>query len=145
MVEIIKQPKLEYTYGETLDLSEKGVRITYDNGLVVYDVAYDELGGYGVDVTLTDSEGVEKEAIDGDKLTVTKHNGAYLTLIPQTELSNVLSVKSQEMKINKKPINVNINDVTAIYGDNPTVDFSFTYNDSDFAYGETQDLSLIHI
>ncbi len=43
------------------------------------------------------------------------------------------------MKINKKPINVNINDVTAIYGDNPTVDFSFTYNDSDFAYGETQD------
>lgn len=65
------------------------------------------------------------------KLTVTKHNGAYLTLIPQTELSNVLSVKSQEMKINKKPINVNINDVTAIYGDNPTVDFSFTYNDSD--------------
>ena len=86
---------------KTLDLSEKGIRITYDNGLVVYDVAYDELGYYGVDVTLTDSEGVEKEAIDGDKLTVTKHNGAYLTLIPQTELSNVLSVKSQEMKINK--------------------------------------------
>ncbi len=139
MVEIIKQPKLEYTYGETLDLSEKGIRITYDNGLVVYDVAYDELGYYGVDVTLTDSEGVEKEAIDGDKLTVTKHNGAYLTLIPQTELSNVLSVKSQEMKINKKPINVNINDVTAIYGDDPTADFSFAYNDSDFAYGETQD------
>ena len=34
---------------------------------------------------------------------------------------------------------VNINYVTAIYGDDPTADFSFAYNDSDFAYGETQD------
>ena len=139
MVEIIKQPKLEYTYGETLDLSEKGVRITYDSGLQVYDVAYDELKDYGIDVILTDSNDVEKEATDGEKLTVTQHNGAYLTLIPRTELSNIPSVKSQELKINKKAINVNIGDVTATYGDNPTSDFNFVYNSADFVYGETSD------
>lgn len=141
MLEITKQPKLTYTYGETLDLSQKGVRITYDSGLVVSGVAFDELDSYGIEITRTDPDGETVAAAHGDKLSVVKNNGAYLTLTPHTTLNNITPAVTGRITVNQKAVDVNVDDVMSVYGDDPTVKFGFSYDSSDFEYGETPESS----
>ncbi|MCC8169463.1 MAG: YDG domain-containing protein, partial [Oscillospiraceae bacterium] len=138
MVEITSQPKLEYTYGELLDLSEDGVRITYNSGEVFSNVAYSDLASYGVDLVCTDANGTTLSASDVNKLTVDDYTGAYLTLIPQTTLSNISSPSTKTITVNKKAIDINISDVSSVYGEDPTAQFEFEYDAEDFVYGETE-------
>lgn len=137
MVEITNQPKLEYIYGETLDLSEKGVRITYDDGEVISNIAFDELSKYGVEITYTDNYGNKTAAVSGAKLTVPGHSGMVLTLHPITALNNIDDAVSKPITVTKKALNVITAGATAIYGDDPTVDFA--YDLQGFAYDDTKD------
>ena len=137
MVEITTQPKLEYTYGEPLDLSSNGVRITYDSGLVVSNIAFSNLASYGVDITCTDNDGVTKPVNEISRLTVPKHNGMVFVLTPQTTLNNALPAASKPIIVNKKALDVNVSDASSVYGDDPTTKFEFAYDETDFEYGET--------
>lgn len=138
-VEVTNQPKLEYVYGETLDLSGKGVRILYDDGSIVSNVAFDELADYNIAITCIDNEGNVTAARTGDKLTVPLHNGAIMTLTPTTTLPNVHSVNTRPIVVSKKPLTVNIASISSVYGEDPKVKFAYDYNAGDFEYGETKE------
>ena len=71
-VEIVSQPKTEYTYGEKLDLSNAKAKITYDSGYVEDNVPFSKLENYGVTIGYPNDDGTITPAKDGDVLTVPK-------------------------------------------------------------------------
>ncbi|MGN0108187.1 MAG: S-layer homology domain-containing protein, partial [Hominilimicola sp.] len=97
-VEITEQPKLKYTYGEKLDLSGGKVKITYDSGLVEEDLTFAELTNHRITLTYT---GTEEEPVNGEVLTVPKHNTKTITLTPATAHS-VTAPVTEEIKVEKK-------------------------------------------
>lgn len=162
-LDIMTQPRLEYTYGEYIDLAEPGVKIVYDDGEVLTDVPYDRLDDYDVDLYITykaeDGSDVTELASDlterqekfkngevteeQQKLTTDLFTGAYYTLVPRYDdtinspsLPTAGSIVTGKMTVNKKLVNVNINPATSIYGDDPFEKFTFAYGD-DFEYRET--------
>jgi uncharacterized repeat protein (TIGR02543 family) len=137
LVEIVTQPRLEYTYGDTIDLSQQGVKITYDNGEVISNIAYDELADYDVELFCVDTNGDKLPAEDVGKLNVPLYNGAYLLLVPKTALNNIPAASTRTLTVNKKAVDVNVKSVTSVYGDDPTAKFEFDYDESDLEYGET--------
>ena len=164
-VDIMNQPKTEYTYGEYIDLTQPGVKIVYDDGEVLNDVPYDQVEHYDIDLNITyfDKNGSEvtERALDlverqeqfedgtvtegQQKLDLTCFNGAYFTLVPKKDdtidspsLPTANSIRSKVLTVNPKVINVNIGSASSVYGEDPTPLYEFEYGD-DFVYGETAD------
>ena len=140
-IEIMNQPKLNYIYGETLDLSGGNVRITYNDGSTVPDLTFENLGNYGISITLTDAEGNTGEARPGDRLTVPLHTGAYMTLYyPETmlDMTGIQNPVTRTIKVEKKPLNIYVHNHTCVYGDELSYDdLSYEYGYSDFEYNES--------
>lgn len=94
------QPKLDYVYGDTLDLSAKGLTIIYDSGEVTTGIAFSDAEKYGIVLKYSDTD---EEVHDGDKLSVAKHNGKSIVLTaPYTDKA----VSTNTLHISKKPITI---------------------------------------
>lgn len=164
-VEISSQPKTEYIYGEYIDLTMPGVKIVYDDGEVLNNVPYDRVENYDIDLNITyfDESGGEitERALDlaarqkqfeegvvtdgQQKLATDRFNGAYFTLIPRVDdtidspsLPTAGSIRSAELTVNPKIVDVNISSGRSVYGEDPTSLYEFDYGD-DFVYRETAD------
>lgn len=130
-VSIDEQPRLEYTYGDTLNLGSGGVRIEYDSGLIEPDVPFDELDERGITLTYADTEDA---AANGDVLTVSRHNGKRLMLTVNSP-NNIEPLYTQPLKVNKKLLNVTANNTQSVYGDGFTL--GFEYDGDGFVNGDT--------
>ncbi len=164
-VDIMSQPKTDYTYGEYIDLTKPGVKIVYDDGEVLNDVPYDQVEHYGIDLNITyfDKDGSEiteraldlferqqqfengTETEEQQKMDVDMFTGAYFTLVPRKDdtayspsLPSAGNMRSGTITVNPKVINVNIGSASSVYGEDPTVLYEFEYGD-DFVYRETAD------
>ena len=131
LVEIIEQPKLEYTYGDTLDLSGGSVKITYDSRFVEENIPFNQLQNHRITLTYA---GTEDLAIDNDLLNVPYHNGKRIILTPET-IYEVSAPQTEEIEVAKKVVNVTAENTSSTYGEEPVL--SFVYNESDFVNGET--------
>jgi hypothetical protein len=115
-VEITKQPTLEYTYGDKLDLNGGRVKITYDSGLVEEDIPFDELQGHRIKLTYTDSS----DAADtGDVLTVPYHNGRAITLTAES-VHDVLPAVTDKISVAKRTLEYGECSVNSIVYDGKT-------------------------
>ncbi|MBR0089357.1 MAG: hypothetical protein IJP94_05900, partial [Clostridia bacterium] len=139
-VTTVRQPKLDYTYGDKLDISEKGVSIAYDDGSTVPNIAYSDLAAYGVKLTFTDNDGTvtdlsDPAAAEDIELDVNTHDGAYFTL-EATSSNKVSKVSTKPIIVSKKPLNVNIGSFRSVYGENHTAFYTYAYNTDDFVNGD---------
>lgn len=133
-IEIVSQPKLTYTYGETLDLSELLVRPTYDSGRLVPDISYDKLADNEITITY---DGTEIVPAQGEKLTVEGHNGKRFTLVSAIE--GMAPVQTQPLIVRKKELTVTADNADKIYGEPLPAVLTFSYAADDFVWGETAD------
>lgn len=136
----VRQPRLSYTYGDTLDVTEKGVSIIYDDGSTVPNVAYGDLASYGITLKFIDNNGTEtvipdKETAAAIMVDVNTHSGAYYTLEAAT-VNNVPVVKTYPIVVNKKTLDINVHNATSIYGENHSEKFTFEYDKNDFVDGD---------
>ncbi len=99
-IEIIEQPKLDYTYGDTLDLSGGRVKITYDS-TESQSISFGQLvsANYKIGLTYT---GTADVPTNGEVLTVPYHNGATITLTAETTHENVESPSTAAINVEKK-------------------------------------------
>lgn len=158
-IDIAKQPKLEYTYGEDIDLAEPGVNINYDDGEVLAGVPYDQLDMYDIVLYITymdeDGNEITEPAMDlyerqrqhrenGTtpdgvyRLDTVLFNNAYYTLVPNEEMSAVSAYRAttHKMTLHKKQVDVHIDSAVSTYGEDPFPSFSYDYGDG-FEYGDT--------
>lgn len=127
--EVTEECKLEYTYGETLDLKTGNVKITYGSG-TVENVTFEE----AVEKGLTIKYSNKTTAKTGDHLSVSD-TGKWLMLT----MDGISSwYKTNNFKINKKDLHIKADNKQRYYGDeNSSVTFTYTFTNSDFVYGET--------
>lgn len=133
------QPKLDYHYGDKLDLSANGLTIVYDSGETVPNVAYSDIGNYGLAMKYTDTS---EPASEGDILTPKTHNSDSLTIYSPTDdaveetITEALSVEKHILKLKADNIvmtygNSILSDV--VYDENGlqtegTADYALTYS-----------------
>ena len=111
-IEITEQPNLEYTYGETMDLSGGNVHIIYDTG---YDdnVTFDQLPDYRVTPVYYDTEKATEgtRARSGDVLYVPEHDGRVIKLTARSvhdveaKYSNPIIVHKRVLTYGDCPVN----------------------------------------
>ena len=123
-VKIEQEPKLEYTYGELLNLNGGRVRIDYDDNTTSY-YKFNELPDK-VSLVYNDMS----KASDNDMLNVTFHDGNSLTIRTTSPYSVDPQTTRNKLIIHKKKLNINANPMTVIYGDN--VNLTWDYSDDDF-------------
>ena len=132
-IEIVQQPKLTYTYGETLDFSDLLVRPTFDSGRIVPDISFDKLADNEITITY---DGTQIRPTQGEKLTVAGHNGKRFSLVSAVE--GMAPVQTQPLTVRKKTLTVTALDGDKIYGE-PLPSLAFTYAADEFVWGETAD------
>ncbi|MGN0108186.1 MAG: MBG domain-containing protein, partial [Hominilimicola sp.] len=134
---IVEQPKLEYTYGEKLDLNTGKVHIDYDNGESV-DVNFAQLADNNIDlqyVYIIDAiSGVT--VTNGDAVNVPDYTDNLMMLIPKS-IYNLSYQYTDTFTVHKKSMNISVVNTESVYGDKPV--FEYEYDSDDFVNGESKD------
>jgi uncharacterized repeat protein (TIGR02543 family) len=84
-ISIIQQPKLDYTYGDTLDLTNLKVSLTYDGNSTHEDVIF-----------IGNTKNITASPSHGDSLYVNAHNGNPV------EVTLGITVETDKLTVNKK-------------------------------------------
>lgn len=118
------QPKLNYHYGNKLDLSADGLTIFYDSGEVVPNVAYSDIGAYGLSIRYT---GTSQPASEGDILTPITHSGDTLTIYSPTD-ETVEEVVTEALNVEKHILKLKADNVVMTYGNSILSDVVYDEN-----------------
>lgn len=143
-IELSGPTKVNYQYGEPLDLNGLTAKITYEGesggAPVVENVAYDNITLNGVETTtfkrlgltlhMGSTNGAEVE--DGQRLSVARHNGRFLYVTgPQYSSGDVVNDRTPvSLHVTKKQLHLTASDITRKYGEeNGLYEFTFDVND----------------
>lgn len=118
------QPKLNYHYGDKLDLSADGLTIVYDSGETVPNVAYSDIGAYGLSIRYT---GTSQPASEGDILTPKMHSGDTLTIYSPTDEA-VEETITEAFNIEKHILKLKADNVVVTYGNSVLSDVVYDEN-----------------
>lgn len=128
---ILNQPVLDYIYGDPLNLDSGVVEVTYDDGSKA-ELHFADLPAGKTKLVYSDNT----EAKNHDVLYVKYHNNNTITVLVNNPNKTVDSVTTQPLKVYKKQMNIDAEDIEVIYGDN--VVYKWDYRESDFVNGDTK-------